>query len=158
MKKVMSLGMAAVMALSAGSAFAVQAEEADYSECTIKFAWWGGDSRHEATQKAVNAFMEKYPGINVEVNFGAWSDWESARALEFQSGTAADVNQINLSWINEFDSDGSVFLDLNEVSDIIDLSQWEQVNLDMMKDPNGGLAGVPAAMTGRIFYWDKTTF
>ena len=147
MRKILSLGLAAVMTLSLGSALTVQAEQADYEECTIKFAWWGGDSRHEATQKAVDAFMAKYPGINVEVNFGAWSDWEAARALEFQSGTAADVNQINLSWINEFDSDASVFLDLNEVADIIDLSQWEQVNLDMMKDSNGGQAGVPVAMT-----------
>ncbi len=158
MKKVLSLGLAAVMALSMGSALAVQAEEASYDECTIKFAWWGGDSRHEATQKAVEAFMAKYPGITVEVNFGAWSDWESARALEFTSGTAADVNQINLSWINEFDSDGSVFLDLNEVSDVLDLTQWDETNLAMMQDVNGGQAGVPVSMTGRVFYWDKTTF
>ena len=157
-KKFMSLGLAAMMAASMIGAVPAAAEEADYEECTIKFAWWGGDSRHEATQNAVNAFMEKYPGINVEVNFGAWSDWESARALEFQSGTAADVNQINLSWINEFDSNADVFMDLNEVADIIDLSQWEQVNMDMMKDSAGGQAGIPVSMTGRIFYWDKTTF
>lgn len=158
MKKLMSLGLASLMVLSLAGGSMVGAEEADYEECTIKFSWWGGDSRHEATQKAVAAFMEKYPGINVEVNFGAWSDWESARALEFQSGTASDVNQINLSWINEFDYNGDVFLDLNEVSDIIDLSQWDQTNLDMMKDVNGGQAGIPVSMTGRIFYWDKTTF
>lgn len=157
MKRILGLGLASVMALSmtmGATAFA----DADYDECTIKFAWWGGDSRHEATQEAVKSFMEKYPGINVEVNFGAWSDWESARALEFQSGTAADVNQINLSWIDEFDSNGDVFLDLNEVSDTIDLSQWDQQYLDMMLDQTGQLAGVPVSMTGRIFYWDKTTF
>lgn len=159
MKKLASLGLAAMLTLSAFAPAAVMAEDAaDYEECTIKFSWWGGDSRHAATQEAVAAFMEKYPGINVEVNFGAWSDWEAARALEFQSGTSADVNQINLSWINQFDSNCDVFLDLNEVSDIIDLSQWEEVNRDMMKDANGGLAGVPVSMTGRIFYWDKTTF
>ena len=158
MKKLASLGLAAMLTISAFAPAAVRAEDADYEECTIKFSWWGGDSRHEATQKAVDAFMAKYPGINVEVNFGAWSEWEAARALEFQSGTSADVNQINLSWINQFDSNCDVFLDLNEVADIIDLSQWDQVNLDMMKDANGGQAGVPVSMTGRIFYWDKTTF
>ena len=36
---------------------------AGYDECTITFDWWGGDSRHEATQAAVDAFMKKYPGI-----------------------------------------------------------------------------------------------
>ena len=157
-KRILGLGLAVLMAASMIGTVSVAAEEADYEECTIKFSWWGGDSRHEATQQAVNAFMEKYPGINVEVNFGAWSDWESARALEFQSGTAADVNQINLSWINEFDSNADVFLDLNEVSDIIDLSQWDETNLDMMKDSAGGQAGIPVSMTGRVFFWDKTTF
>ena len=128
-KRFLSLGIAAAMTLSlaacGGSSSSSSSAPADastaaattdvgtiendgnYDECTIKFSWWGGDSRHEATQQAVKAFMEKYPGITVEVNFGAWSDWEAARALEFQSGTAADVNQINQSWINEFDSDGS---------------------------------------------------
>ncbi|MBQ1311155.1 MAG: carbohydrate ABC transporter substrate-binding protein [Blautia sp.] len=160
MKKMLSLGLASVMALSmiSGLALSASAEEKDYEDCTIKFAWWGGDSRHEATQNAVNAFMEKYPGINVEVNFGAWSDWEAARALEFQSGTAADVNQINLSWINEFDSNGDVFVDLNEFADVIDLTQWGEMPLQMMQDVNGGQAGIPVSMTGRIFYWDKTTF
>ena len=155
MSKIVGLGIASILAVGMLSASALAA---DYEECTIKFAWWGGDSRHEATQNAVNAFMEKYPGINVEVNFGAWSDWESARALEFQSGTAADVNQINLSWIGEFDANADVFLDLNQVADTLDLTQWDQTYLDMMKDANGGLAGVPVSMTGRVFYWDKTTF
>ena len=158
MKRLLGLGIASVMAATMAMGFTAAAEEADYEECTIKFAWWGGDSRHEATQQAVNAFMEKYPGINVEVNFGAWSDWESARALEFQSGTAADVNQINLSWVDEFDSNGDVFLDLNTVSDTLDLTQWDQTYLDMMLDKTGQQAGVPVAMTGRVFYWDKTTF
>ena len=34
-------------------------------EVTLRFSWWGGDSRHEATQKAVDAFMAKYPNIKV---------------------------------------------------------------------------------------------
>jgi oligogalacturonide transport system substrate-binding protein len=137
LKKFLSLGIAAAMTLSlaacGGAASSSQGaapadastaaapaanvgtieNDGNYDECTIKFSWWGGDSRHAATQEAVKKFMEKYPGITVEVNFGAWSDWEAARALEFQSGTAADVNQINQSWINEFDSAGNVFLDLN---------------------------------------------
>ena len=155
LKKVLALGLAGMMLMGSMS---ITASAAEYEECTIKFSWWGGEARHNATQEAINAFMAKYPGINVEVNFGAWSDWESARALEFQSGTSADVNQINLSWINEFDSNCDVFLDLNTVSDIIDLSQWDEASLAMMQDANGGQAGIPVSMTGRIFYWDKTTF
>lgn len=129
-----------------------------YEECTIKFDWWGGDSRHEATLAAVDAFMAKYPGITVEVNYGAWTDWETARALEYQSGTGADVTQIGSNWIADYDADGNTFVDLNTVSDALDLSQWDQQYLDMCKDSKGGQAAIPVSMTGRIFYWDKTTF
>ena len=46
----------------------------DPIELTI--SWWGGDSRHEAYQKALEAFHEKYPNITVSPTYGAWSGWE----------------------------------------------------------------------------------
>ena len=129
-----------------------------YDECTIRFDWWGGDSRHKVTQQAVDAFMKKYPGIKVEVNFGAWTDWESARALEYQSGTGSDLTQINYSWINDYDAAGDTFLDLNTESSVIDLTQYDSKLLKICNDAKGQLAGIPLAVTGRTFYWNKTTF
>jgi len=141
-----------------GESTTAKSEGGTSGPVTLTFNWWGGDSRHEATKKAVDAFMAKYPDIKVEVNFGAWTDWETARALEFQSGTAADLSQINMDWISNYDANGDTFLDLNTVSDVIDLTQYDSALLDRSKDSKGGLAGVPIAETGRIFYWDKTTF
>ena len=40
---------------------------------TLRISWWGGDSRHEATEKAVQSFMEKYPNITVDCEYGAWT-------------------------------------------------------------------------------------
>ena len=39
----------------------------------ITFSWWGGDSRHEATEKAIEAFQAKYEGVTVSPEYGAWS-------------------------------------------------------------------------------------
>lgn len=50
-----------------------QASENGDSSGEITFCWWGGDSRHEATEKAVEAFMKKYPEIKVTTEYGAWS-------------------------------------------------------------------------------------
>ncbi len=124
---------------------------------TIKFSWWGGDSRHEATEAAVAKFMELNQDIKVETQFGAWTDWETAMSTAFYSGTAPDVNQINWNWITTFSSDGSIFADLNKYSNIIDLSQFDTVSLDQCVLA-GKLQAVPVSMTGRIFYWNKTTF
>ncbi len=130
----------------------------DYENCTLTMDWWGGDSRHEATQEAVDAFQAKYPGITVEVNFGAWSDWETAKAAEYISGNNPDVQQTNFDWIGKYDADGTTFLDLNTVSDTIDLSQWSDKALGLTVDSKGGLAGLPVSMTGRTFYWNAATF
>ena len=131
---------------------------AGYDECTITFDWWGGDSRHEATQAAVDAFMKKYPGIKVEVNFGAWSDWETAKAAEYISGNNPDVQQTNFDWIGKYDADGTTYLDLNTVSDVLDLSQYSDEVLAKTVDSKGGIAGIPVSLTGRTFYWNKATF
>jgi oligogalacturonide transport system substrate-binding protein len=148
---------AATDAAAAGTEAAADGA-ADYEECTLSMDWWGGDSRHEATNNAVAAFQTKYPGITVSANFGAWSDWETAKASEYLSGTNPDVQQTNFDWINKYDADGNTFLDLNTVADTLDLSQYDQATLDLAKDSKGGLAGIPVSLTGRTFYFNKATF
>lgn len=128
-----------------------------YEECTLTFSWWGGDERHAATLAAIEAFEAKYPGITVESTYGTWSGWEDSMATMFATNTAPDVNQINWNWLTSYSADGSAFLDLNEVSDVFDLSQYSEEALDQCVVA-GELQAVPASMTGRIFYWNKTTF
>ena len=131
--------------------------DGSYESCTLSFSWWGGESRHTATLDAVKAFEEKYPGIKVESTYGAWSGWEDSMATMFATSTAPDVNQINWNWLDSYSADGSAFLDLNQVSDVLDLSQYSQEALGQCTVA-GELQAVPVSMTGRIFYWNKSTF
>lgn len=124
---------------------------------SIKLSWWGGDARHEATRKAIDKFMEKYPDIKVTTEYGAWSGWEDAMSTKFYAGTAPDVNQINWNWITSFNADGKTFLDINTVSDKIDLTQFDKAALESCT-VDGKLQAIPVSLTGRIFYWNKTTF
>ena len=150
---------AATTEAAAGDTTAAPADDAAaYDECTITFDWWGGDSRHEATQAAVEAFEAKYPGIDVEINFGAWSDWETAKATEYLSGNNPDVQQTNFDWIGKYDADGTTYLDLNTVSDVLDLTQYDEATLAKCVDSKGGQAGIPVSITGRTFYWNQATF
>ena len=50
-------------------------------EVTLRFSWWGGDARHKATEAACQAFMEKYPNIKVECEYGAWDGTTNARTI-----------------------------------------------------------------------------
>lgn len=175
LKRLVALALAGTMALSLAAcggnnnnntstsanntqASADSSADGDSKEpVTIKFSWWGGDSRHEATLAAIEKFQEKYDWITVETQYGAWSGWEDSMATAFSTGTAPDINQINWNWISQYSSDGGTFVNLNDYSDTIDLTQFEQSALDVCS-VDGSLQAIPVSMTGRIFYWNKTTF
>ena len=141
------------------TAAAADKEEAAASdgEVTLRFSWWGGDARHKATEAACLAFMEKYPNITVECEYGAWTGWEEKQSLSILSGDCADVLQLGSNWVHDYSKGGESFLDLYQYSDIIDLTQFPE---DKLKEDevNGKLMAIPISLTGRLFYWNKTTF
>ncbi len=126
-------------------------------DVTLRFSWWGGDSRHEATEKAIAAFEAKNPNIHVEPEYGAWSGWEEKQSMNIIGGNAADVMQINWNWIDSYSQGGTTFADLHQYEDTLDLSQFPAESLAQC-EVDGKLMAVPVAITGRVFYWNKTTF
>lgn len=178
MKKVVSLTLASVMALSltacgggsssapattaaaeGGAASGNGGGEAAASgeQVNLTFSWWGGDTRHEATEKAIQAFMAKYPNITVTPEYGAWTGWEEKQSLNLLGGNGADVMQINWNWIEAYSNNGTNFANLEDYSDVLDLTQFPESSIELCK-ADGKLMAVPVALTGRLFYWNKTTF
>lgn len=167
-KKTIALTLSAIMALSltacsggnssdGSSGGSGSGGSGDGGQVELKFSWWGGDSRHEATEKAIQAFMAKYPNITVTAEYGAWSGWEEKQALNIMGGNAADVMQINWNWIESYSGNGKNFANLEDYKDVLDLTQFPAESLELCK-ADGKLMAVPVALTGRLFYWNKTTF
>lgn len=180
-KKLLSLVLAAAMTISLSAcgggqkaeettaAQGTQTAEAQTTEAakgdaaesgdgvTLTMSWWGGDSRHEATLKALELFEEKYPNIKVEPQYGAWGGWLEQLSVQMAGNTEPDVMQINWNWIYEFSADGTGFTNLNQYADVLELDQYPENLLEEMSI-NGNLLGVPISTTGKVFYWNKTTF
>lgn len=123
----------------------------------LRFSWWGGDSRHEATRKAIDAFMKKYPNITVKAEFGGWDGWQDKFTSQMAGKTAPDVMQTNWNWLTIFSKDGNGFYDLNKVSKEIGLSNYAAEALKTTT-VNGKLNGIPVSMAGRVFYYNKNTW
>ena len=124
---------------------------------TLTMSWWGGESRHNAYQEAIKAFMAKNSTITVNPTFAAWSGWEDTMSTKFAGGVAEDVCQINWNWLYNYSKNGQTFVDLNSTTDYLDLSQWDEAQLAACNVANAQQC-VPVSMTGRIFYWNMTTF
>ena len=65
--------------------------------------------------------------------------------------------QINWNWIESYSGNGTNFANLEDYSDVLDLTQFPSDALELCK-ADGKLMAVPVALTGRLFYWNKTTF
>ncbi len=153
MKSVKWLGAAtsAVMAaLLASSAFAADTVE-------IRMSWWGGDSRHKATLAAIEAFEKKYPNISVKAEYTGWTGHQERLTTQIAGGTEADLMQVNWPWLPLFSKRGAGFTDLNTVSDVLDLSQFDK-SLLSATTVNGKLNGIPVSITGRVYMFNPVPF
>ncbi|TNB48712.1 carbohydrate ABC transporter substrate-binding protein [Martelella lutilitoris] len=122
----------------------------------LRMSWWGGDSRHLATQEALKYCGEKL-GHSISPEFTGWSGHQEKITTQLAGGTEADIMQINWPWLPLFTPTGEGFADLNEFADIIDLSQWTDTEL-ATPTVNGHLQGLPLSITGRLPWFNQTTF
>jgi oligogalacturonide transport system substrate-binding protein len=122
----------------------------------LRMSWWGGDSRHEATQAALKVCGEKY-GHTISPEFTGWSGHFEKLTTQIAGGTEADIMQVNWPWLPIYSPDGTGLADLNELSGIIDLSNWSDAQIEA-GSMNGKLNGLSVSTTGRLFVFNKTTF
>ncbi|WP_417721793.1 ABC transporter substrate-binding protein [Salipiger sp.] len=144
MKLHLTTALAATLALSA------QAQAAD-----LRMSWWGGDSRHVATQEALKVCGEKH-GHTIAPEFTGFDGYLEKLTTQMAGGTEADIMQVNWPWLPLFSKTGDGFLDLNTVSGTIDLGQWTDDQL-ATTTVNGKLNGLPLSTTGRVFFFNTTT-
>ena len=62
-------------------------------DITLRFAWWGGDERNEATLKVIEQFEATHPNITIEAEYGGSDGYHDKLATQLASGTAADIVQ-----------------------------------------------------------------
>lgn len=164
MKKQLMAGMmAASMALSlaacGGSAASSAASAADSTsgaaststaastssdeQVTLRFAWWGGDERANATMEVINKFMEENPNIKIEAEYGSSDGYHDKLATQLASGTAADIVQIDPETMPTFVSTGDYFLDYKDYD--FDLSNFDPnyIGLRVNGNYDGKQLGLP---------------
>ena len=137
----LSLGLA----ISAGT-FAAQSDE-------LRFSWWGGNSRHEATNAAVDVF-EQSEGIVVKTEYTGWNGHLERLTTQIAGKTEPDLMQTNWNWMPIFSPRGDGFLNLRDFPEQLDLSNFDEAALQL-GTMNGKLNAIPVSMAARIFYFNK---
>lgn len=126
------------------------------TEANINFSWWGNDDRHQATQNAIDAFNAAHEGeITVKGEPSGFGNLDETFATRYAGGTAADLMTVNYPWMIQYSPEGDGFYDLEQVKDIVDLSQYNEDFLEFGKR-NGVLQAVPYGQNTLGFYINKS--
>lgn len=126
-------------------------------KCTLRFSWWGGDDRHEATLNAIRLWNSIHPEIEVKAEYGGWDGWTEKVNAQISGGTEPDVMQINYDWLVSISPDGKGFYDLYKIGDRLDLSGFDPETLSF-GEVEGHLNAVTVSVSGRCLYYNSEVF
>lgn len=136
------------------SSTAPKAETPAGEEAHMRFMWWGGDARHEATLKVIEEFENANPGVSIDAEYGGMDGYYQKLTTQISSGTEPDIIQIVPEWFMPLGRGGDVFYNLDE-SGIIDVSGFDQEYLASTCSIDGRLQGLPTGGNGSIMAINK---
>ena len=169
MKRIVGLGLAGIMAASLGacstsadsaseagsqSTNAPAGNSADSSEgadgkVTLKFSWWGNQSRHDYTQKILDKYTELNPNVTFEALPSGWDGYFDKLSTQAASGAMPDIVQMDYLYIATYAKNKSL-ADLQPYLDdgTIDVSNISEdiVNTGRIDGKLAGLAGATGTL------------
>lgn len=124
-----------------------------HADTEIRFSWWGGNQRHEATCATIEQYKVQHPTVTIKAELSEWDGYLSRVSTQLAGSTEPDVMQINWNWLELFSKNGEEFYDLNKLSQYIDLSQFTDQGKNLVTR-GGKLNGIPIALTARLMYYN----
>lgn len=136
--------LALLAAAGTGSALAACGPNASSSDdaSTLRVYWWGADLRAGLTQEVLDMFAQDHPDITITPEYSDWSAYWDKLATQTAGGTSPDIIQMDEAYIDSYGSKGSL-LDLESVSDVLDLSSLDDAILETGRLSDGTLVGAP---------------
>ena len=136
------LAAGAVPALAACGPNAPAGSSGGSGDATVRIYWWGGDLRQGLTQDALDLFGEAHSDITVKPEYSEWTGYWDKLATQTSGGDSPDLLQMDEAYIDSYGTRGAL-LDLETISDVLDLSAMDAKVLDTGRLADGTLVGAP---------------
>ena len=110
---------------------------------TLRFTWWGSDTRTKLTQQVIDAYQKDHPNVTIKGEFGEWSGYWDKLATTVAANDAPDIIQMDEKYLREY-ADRGALLDLKK-ADGLDTGKFEPDTLGA-GEFDGGLYGLNAGI------------
>ena len=122
---------------------------------TLRFMWWGGDERNEATMKVIEQFQEMYPNVTIEAEYSGNEGYKDKLVTQLYGGNAADIVQTDPAWLGDIVSNGDYFVDLLQYADYFDISGFDAPMVKNFGVFDGKTIAVPTGGGGIALVYNK---
>ncbi|RXZ82504.1 carbohydrate ABC transporter substrate-binding protein [Paenibacillaceae bacterium] len=123
-------------------------------QVTLRFSWWGGQERHEATLAAIDAYKEIEPNVKIEAEYQGYDGYEQKVKTQLTSVTSADIMQLDVPWMKELTRSDN-FLDLRNQSGL-SLDGFDDDFLNNFSVYNDKLVALPTGVNAYAMVINKT--
>ncbi|QIK73466.1 extracellular solute-binding protein [Propioniciclava coleopterorum] len=107
------IGAGAVLAGCAQGGGGAATPTGDPTNATLRFTWWGNDTRTKLTNAAIAQYMKDFPGVKLSGEPGEWSGYWDKLATQVAANDAPDIIQMDEKYIADYGARG-VLLDLEK--------------------------------------------
>lgn len=112
---------------------------------TIRITWWGGQARHEYTQKILDTYTSLHPNVTFEAVPSGWDGYFEKLATDTATGGMPDIVQMDYLYIATYANNNS----LHDMSEYIDNGTIQVSDLDEALlgsgQINGKTVGIPVS-------------
>ncbi|OXM86482.1 ABC transporter substrate-binding protein [Paenibacillus rigui] len=77
----------------------------------LRMTWWGSQTRHDLTTKALKLFEEKHPEITIKPEFSGWDGYFDKLSTQVAGANAPDIIQMDYAFLADYAKRGAL-LDL----------------------------------------------
>ena len=116
---------------------------ADGGKVTLRFTWWGSDTRTKLTQQVIDAYQKDHPNVTIKGEFGEWAGYWDKLATTVAANDAPDIIQMDEKYLREY-ADRGALLDLKKAQGL-DTGKFEPDTLSA-GEFDGGLYGLNAGI------------
>ncbi|HBF36397.1 MAG TPA: ABC transporter substrate-binding protein [Firmicutes bacterium] len=119
-------------------------------QTSLRFMWWGGETRHKATMDAIALYMKKNPHIKIIGEYGGFDGYQQKLLTQLVGGTGADIVQIDQPWVDQLMSQDDLFVNLYTLKGL-QLSGFDRNFLKNQCQWQNQLVGLPTGLNGLIY-------
>ena len=132
------------------------APAASGGQITLRFMWWGGDERNEATLAVIDQYQKLHPEVRIEAEMNSDQGSIATVSTMLANGTAPDILQQNVDSLPDFVSRGDFFVDFYEYKDTFDTSGFDETFISQFGTFDGKLLALPTGMSCLATVANKT--